>query len=47
LPTDVLAAIAEDFPDWQTADGCCRQCADLYRGRPLSLTSAAALPGVR
>ncbi len=43
----VLARIAEDFPGWRPADGCCRQCADLYRALPLSLAEAAALPGVR
>ncbi len=47
LPARVLEAIADDFPGWHPADRCCRQCADLYRGRPMSLASAAALPGVR
>jgi hypothetical protein len=47
LPAAVLADIAADFPDWRPTDGCCRQCADLYRSRPLSLGGAAALPGVR
>jgi hypothetical protein len=47
LTPAVLAAIAADFPGWQPSDGCCRQCADLYGGRPLSLASAEALPGIR
>jgi hypothetical protein len=40
----VLTEIARDFPDWRPADGCCRQCADLYESRPLSLAGHAALP---
>jgi hypothetical protein len=47
LPAGIVAAIADDFPQWRAGDGCCRQCADLYGGRALSLASAAALPGVR
>jgi hypothetical protein len=45
LPAPVRAEIAADFPAWTPADGCCRQCADLYRARPLSRLALAALPG--
>jgi hypothetical protein len=47
LGRETLAEIAHDFPHWRPADGCCRQCADLYRARPLSRREAAALPGIR
>lgn len=39
--------LARDFPDWRPADGCCRQCGDLYRSAVLSRAAAAALPGIR
>jgi hypothetical protein len=45
LPPTVRADIVADFPAWTPADGCCRQCADLYRARPLTLLGLAALPG--
>jgi hypothetical protein len=46
-PAPLLETIRHDFPAWQPSDGCCRQCADLYRAAALSAASAAALPGVR
>jgi hypothetical protein len=45
LGAEVLAAINEDFPDWTPAKGLCVQCADLYRGRELSMASLKLLPG--
>ena len=45
LGTEVLAAIAEDFPDWAPAKGLCVQCADLYRSRQISLDALRQLPG--
>jgi hypothetical protein len=47
FPAAVLAEIATDFPAWRPADGCCRQCGDLYHARPLSREAEAALPGTR
>lgn len=47
LPAAVLSEIARDAPGWRPADGLCRQCADLYRARPLSRAGEAALPGLR
>jgi hypothetical protein len=47
LPADVREWIRADFPAWRPVDGCCRQCADLYRARPLSLAGAAGIPGIR
>jgi hypothetical protein len=44
LPDEVIACIAQDFADWQPTDGLCRQCADLYRARPLSIAAAERLP---
>lgn len=45
LPSDVVAAIAGDFPAWRPAHGLCSQCADLYRAREMSLRAARELPG--
>lgn len=45
LGPEVLAAISEDFPDWTPAQGLCVQCADLYRGRQMSLAALRLLPG--
>ncbi len=45
LDGNVIAEINRDFPDWQPSLGLCRQCADLYRARRLSLAAAAQLPG--
>jgi hypothetical protein len=45
LPADLLADITARFPAWRPAHGICRQCADLYRARALSLAAAAQLPG--
>jgi hypothetical protein len=45
LGAEVLAAINEDFPDWTPAKGLCVQCADLYRGRQMSLEALRLLPG--
>ncbi|MBI1815171.1 MAG: hypothetical protein HYR72_09350 [Deltaproteobacteria bacterium] len=44
LPNEVVACIAQDFADWQPTDGLCRQCADLYRARPMSIAAAERLP---
>ena len=35
LPEEVLSSIRTDFPAWSSAHGLCRQCADLYRSRPM------------
>lgn len=47
LPADLIARISTAFPAWRPDHGLCRQCADLYRARPMSLAAAAALPGDR
>jgi hypothetical protein len=46
LPEEALAAIVEDFPEWDAGRPVCRQCADLYRARRLSDEAARALPGI-
>lgn len=45
LGEDVLALIAIDYPRWTVAQGLCAQCADLYRGRQISLAALKTLPG--
>lgn len=45
MPAELVACIKESFPTWHPAHGLCRQCADLYRTRSLSLAAAALLPG--
>lgn len=45
LPEIALSAIRSDFPAWRAEAGVCRQCADLYRTRSLSLSAADLLPG--
>lgn len=45
LGAEVLAAIEADFPDWTPIKGLCVQCADLYRGRQLSMAALKLLPG--
>jgi hypothetical protein len=45
LATEVLAEIKKDFPDWIPARGLCGQCADLYRGRQMSMNALRLLPG--
>ena len=45
LGAEVLAAIKEDFPDWTPIKGLCVQCADLYRGRQMSMDALRCLPG--
>ncbi|MGB7950644.1 MAG: hypothetical protein WCH75_23415 [Candidatus Binatia bacterium] len=45
LGVEVLAAIRKDFPKWTPARGLCVQCADLYRGRQLSMAALRLLPG--
>lgn len=45
LADDVRQAIAGDFPDWLPERGLCLQCADLYRGRQMSLAALRTLPG--
>jgi hypothetical protein len=47
LAAETGGEIAADFPEWTAAEGCCRQCADLYRARALSRAAAATLPGIR
>lgn len=47
LPAAAGGELARDFPSWRPEDGCCRQCADLYRSAVLSRAAAAALPGIR
>jgi hypothetical protein len=45
LGTEVLAALKGDFPNWTASQGLCTQCADLYRGRKMSLDALRLLPG--
>jgi len=45
LETEVLTAIKADFPNWTPAKGLCVQCADLYRGRQMSMAALKLLPG--
>lgn len=45
LSSEVIDQIAQDFPRWRPSHGLCRQCADLYRARHLSLRAAMLLPG--
>jgi len=45
LGADALAALKEDFPNWTAALGLCVQCADLYRGRQMSVDALRHLPG--
>lgn len=47
LSGEVLAALKHDFPDWSPSQGLCLQCADLYRGRGLSMAALRALPGYK
>jgi hypothetical protein len=47
LPADVVAHVTAHFPAWSPAHGLCRQCADLYRARSLSVAAAETLPGIR
>lgn len=47
LSGEVLAALRQDFPDWSPLQGLCLQCADLYRGRQLSMAALRELPGYR
>lgn len=35
LPPALVRQVQEHFPAWHPAQGICRQCADLYRGRAL------------
>jgi hypothetical protein len=44
LPADLVAEIRRDFPAWRAADGICRQCAGLYRSRPLARAAFSLLP---
>ena len=45
LSAEVLAAIKRDFPRWIPSNGLCVQCADLYRGRQISLAALRSVPG--
>jgi hypothetical protein len=45
LGAAVLQAITEDFPNWNPSRGLCVQCADLYRGRRMSMDALRLLPG--
>jgi hypothetical protein len=46
LSFDLVARIRADFPFWDAERGICRQCADLYRARPLSSSDLALIPRV-
>ena len=45
LSAEILAAIEADFPNWTPIKGLCVQCANLYRGRQLSMAALKLLPG--
>ena len=45
LDAAVLGAIADDFPNWTPSHGLCLHCADLYRGRQMSMDALRLLPG--
>ena len=45
LGAQVLAMIIKDFPNWTPQKGLCVQCADLYRGRQMSMDALRLLPG--
>lgn len=45
LGAAVREAITQDFPSWTPSRGLCVQCADLYRGRRLSMEALRLLPG--
>jgi len=45
LGADVLAVISQEFPGGTPAKGLCVQCADLCRGRQMSLDALRQLPG--
>jgi hypothetical protein len=45
LGDEILTAIREDFPNWQPELGVCSQCAELYRGRELSMAALRLIPG--
>jgi hypothetical protein len=45
LGDEILTAIREDFPNWQPELGVCSQCAELYRGRQLSMAALRLIPG--
>jgi hypothetical protein len=47
LDQAAMGEILKDFPQWRPADGLCKQCAELYRARRLSMTAARQLPGWR
>jgi hypothetical protein len=44
IPRTVLDEVRLDFPEWQTEDGICEQCVELYKARPLSRQAAGVLP---
>ena len=44
LSPALVRQVHQDFPRWQTTDGACSQCIELYRGRPLSQAAAKLLP---
>lgn len=47
LPAAVLKEILVDVPTWKPGQGLCRQCRDLYLGRPLSRSAEATLPNAQ
>jgi hypothetical protein len=47
LDNAAMGEIIKDFPRWRPADGLCKQCAELYRARRLSVAAARCLPGWR
>lgn len=44
LPEEIVEHIVADFPLWRPFWGLCRQCADLYRSRAMSIAEAERLP---
>lgn len=45
LSPELVLQITQDFPRWHPSHGLCRQCADLYRARWLSVRAKMLLPG--
>ncbi len=41
LPSELVARICADFPNWSPSRGLCQQCSDLYQARSQSLTPAS------
>lgn len=45
LSPELVLQITQDFPRWHPSHGLCKQCADLYRARRLSVRAEMLLPG--